>query len=94
MEINYSNVCQDSSDQYFYTIIGCIEDILMDAKFIELHNNFMEQYWPHFEDSEENKFVYTDIFKKYNDTIEKYIEDQLSKTIENFDMNKLEEELK
>ncbi len=27
----------------------------------------------HFEATEENKLIYTDIFKKYNDTIESYI---------------------
>ncbi|KAK4879894.1 hypothetical protein RN001_008040 [Aquatica leii] len=94
IDIDICNVCQNSSDQYFYTIIGCIEDILLDDKFVQLHSNFMEKYWTYFDAGDENKFVYSDIFKKYNETIEKYIENQLTEKIENFDMNSLEEELK
>ncbi|KAB0797290.1 hypothetical protein PPYR_08284 [Photinus pyralis] len=94
IDIDISNECQNSSDQYFYNIIGCIEDILLDDRFVQLHSNFMEQYWIHFEEQDENKFIYSDIFRKYNETIEKYIEDQLMKQVDNFDMNRLEEELK
>lgn len=33
--------------------------------FQALQNEFMEEHYHHFEDVEENKLVYTDIFTKY-----------------------------
>ena len=36
-----------------------------DDGFFEMQSGFMEKYYHEFEDSEENKFIYTDIFKQY-----------------------------
>ena len=36
-----------------------------DADFSEVQSGFMEKYYSEFEDSEGNKFIYTDIFKQY-----------------------------
>lgn len=83
----------DESDKEFNSIIGHIEDIIVDEKFLQLHNNFLEQYWTTFENSEENKLIYMDIFQKYNETIEKYIEKELMKKVQNFNMNQFEKEL-
>ena len=33
--------------------------------FSEIHQTFLEEHYSHFDDSEENKFIYTDIFKQY-----------------------------
>jgi hypothetical protein len=33
--------------------------------FQEIQNDFMEKHYHHFEDIEENKLVYTDIFTQY-----------------------------
>ena len=35
-----------------------------------MQNNFLDKYFMEFEDSEENKFVYTDIHKEYVSTLE------------------------
>lgn len=32
---------------------------------MELQHGFMEKHYEHFEDVEENKLIYTDIFKEY-----------------------------
>lgn len=93
-DINFTHLSLDASDKEFHSIVGHIEDILMEDKFLELHNSFMEKYWREFEENEENKFIYTDIFKEYQATIEKYIEQELTKKITNFDMVAFEEELK
>lgn len=53
----------------------------------------MEKYWSKFEDSEENKLEYMDIFREYQQEIEEYIEMYLRKCIENFDMNLFIQEL-
>ena len=36
-----------------------------DDKFTEMQRGFMDKHYHHFEDVEENKFIYTDIFKEY-----------------------------
>lgn len=92
-DIDISNMSLDSIDLKFNIVIGHIETIIMDQKFLDLHNQFMEEFWKEFEYGEENKFVYTDIFKKYNETIEKYIEEQLQLIVADFDMNLFEKEL-
>ena len=40
--------------------ISVVED-----EFQMLQTNFMEKYYKEFEDTEENKFIYTDIHKEY-----------------------------
>ena len=38
---------------------------VVDEKFQELLNGFMDEHYHHFDDEEENKFIYTDIFNLY-----------------------------
>ncbi len=46
---------------YLYVFLpDCTEDA-----FVELQSGFMENHYHHFEDKDENKFIYTDIFKKH-----------------------------
>lgn len=33
--------------------------------FSDVHQAFLEEHYHHFDDSEENKFIYTNIFKQY-----------------------------
>jgi len=40
--------------------ISVVED-----EFQMLQSNFMDKYYKEFEDTEENKFIYTDIHKEY-----------------------------
>ena len=48
----------------------------------------------HFENTEENKLIYMDIFKKYTDSIEKYIEKRLAEEIPGFKMEVFGQQLK
>ncbi|KAJ8985825.1 hypothetical protein NQ317_012066 [Molorchus minor] len=82
----YINTTNVNSDRYFSQIIGCIEEIIMDEEFIHLQNTFMEEYWTEFDNEEENKLIYMDIFKKYIATVEKFIEYRLLQCINSFDM--------
>ena len=41
----------------------------------------------HFENTEENKLIYMDIFKKYKEVIENYIEENLKDMIADFNMD-------
>lgn len=83
----------DSTDSEFNKIIGHIEDVIMEDNFLKLLTNFMEEHYKEFDDKEENKLIYMDIFKKYTEIIEKYIEEQLRTVIQNFDMSLFEKEL-
>lgn len=66
----------------------------MDEDFINMHRGFLEMNYHNIEDTEENKFEYTDIFREYNDTIEKYIQKRLHMALWDYDMKRFENELK
>ncbi len=61
-------------DDYFDTVIGHIQDIVFDDKFKEVQNHFFAGHCKEFENSEENKIIYTEIFTAYKQSIEQYIE--------------------
>ncbi|XP_065163673.1 ADP-ribosylation factor-like protein 2-binding protein [Atheta coriaria] len=66
----------------------------MDTEFLDMHGAFMEKHWHEFEDTEENKFSYTDIFNEYIETVEKYLENELTNRVQHFKMSEFEQELK
>lgn len=86
MEVN--TVSSSTSKKRFDCIIGTIEEIVISDEFLQLQHSFMEKYYLEFEDSEENKFIYTDIFKEYGAIIEKYLVNQLKQRIPKFSMEK------
>ncbi|XP_008468165.1 ADP-ribosylation factor-like protein 2-binding protein isoform X2 [Diaphorina citri] len=71
----------------FHQIIGSIEDILIDVEFSNLQLHFLEKYWMEFEDVDENKFIYMDIFQEYTQSIEALLENKLAACIPDFDMH-------
>nr|CAB3222885.1 ADP-ribosylation factor-like protein 2-binding protein [Phallusia mammillata] len=77
----------------FDDIIGTIEEIIMSDTFQEIQHGFMEKYYLEFEDTEENKFIYTDIFQEYSSIIEKYLESELKQRIPWFSMSKFSSSL-
>lgn len=75
------------AEALFDTVIGNIEDIIMEEDFQNLQQSFMEKYYLEFDDSEENKLIYTPIFNEYVDLLEKHLEHQLMERIPGFNMN-------
>ncbi|XP_023324719.1 ADP-ribosylation factor-like protein 2-binding protein [Eurytemora carolleeae] len=75
------------SQEEFDHIVGEIENILVEDDFLKLQSNLLEKHWHHFEDTEENKLIYTDIFHEYTEAMEKYIETQLEKRVDGFTMD-------
>ncbi|PNJ62762.1 ARL2BP isoform 4 [Pongo abelii] len=75
-----------TSDAEFDAVVGYLEDIIMDDEFQLLQRNFMDKYYLEFEDTEENKLIYTPIFNEYISLVEKYIEEQLLQRIPGFNM--------
>lgn len=83
-----------AADALFDSVIGNIEDIIMEDDFQNLQQSFMEKYYLEFDDSEENKLSYTAIFNEYVDLLEKYLEQQLIERIPGFNMNDFTHSLK
>lgn len=77
---------ENEEDDQFDMIVGALEDIMMDDEFQELQNNYAAQHCHHFEATDENKLVYTEIFSKYTELIEGYIERRLQQNISTFSM--------
>lgn len=64
---------QNKEDNEFDTIVGTLQEILLDETFEQLQKKFCNENCMHFEATEENKLIYTDIFKKYHEIIETHI---------------------
>eukprot|EP00961_Rhodomonas_salina_P272114 3677257-Rhodomonas_salina.2 len=81
-----SNGAENEDDDLFDMTVGALEDIMMDDAFQKMQNDFAAQHCSVFEDTDENKLIYTDIFKKYTEMIETYVEEKLQETIRGFSM--------
>ena len=64
---------QDAGDDKFDHIVGVLQDVLLEDEFGNMTKTFTTKYCMEFEATEENKLVYTQIFKEYQDTIEGYL---------------------
>ncbi|CAD7091172.1 unnamed protein product [Hermetia illucens] len=91
-----SLICYDFKPctDYFDQVIGHIEDIVMEKEFQSLQKSFMDKYCDVFEDTDENKLIYMEIFQDYTQIIEDYIEKQLNERMGSFDMDKFAEDLR
>ena len=77
-----------ASENRFDEIMGAIEDVIMSLEYQELQNGFMEKHYKEFEDTEENKFIYTDIFQEYTNIFENYLTKELEQRVSGFSMSK------
>ena len=75
-----------SKDFKFDSIIGEMENLLMDRQFIDLQQSFFSENCKYFSNDDENKLVYTDVFNKYVSLIESFIASKLVLKLEWFDM--------
>ncbi|KAL8581152.1 hypothetical protein ACOMHN_033599 [Nucella lapillus] len=82
-----------NTDAGFDAVIGHIEDIIMEEDFQRLQNSFLEKYYHEFEDTEENKFIYTDIHKEYIDLVEKFLANEILKRMPDFSMEEFTQAL-
>jgi len=75
-----------SKEKVFDTIVGHIEDIVVEGTFQDMQAEFMDKYCNEFDDNEENKLSYTTIFQEYVSMLEKYIETELKRRADDFNM--------
>ncbi|KAK7873075.1 hypothetical protein R5R35_000358 [Gryllus longicercus] len=85
-DLDVSEEHSSTEDRFFDSVIGHIEDVLLEDEFQNQQKCFLERYWQEFDYGEENKLSYMDIFKEYINVIEKYIEVRLINKIPNFSM--------
>jgi len=62
---------------------------ISEDEFQDLQEKFLSQNCEEFEDEDENKLIYTDIYNKYIDTLEGYICKRLEELQPGFTMSKL-----
>ncbi|KAE8608166.1 hypothetical protein XENTR_v10011417 [Xenopus tropicalis] len=86
-EENFTLSVSSPKDAEFDSVVGHMEDIIMDDEFQLLQHGFMDKYYHEFEDTEENKLTYTTIFNEYIGLVEKFIEEQLLLRIPAFNMS-------
>mmetsp|Transcript_81521 Transcript_81521/g.242984 ORF Transcript_81521/g.242984 Transcript_81521/m.242984 type:complete len:221 (+) Transcript_81521:68-730(+) len=77
----------------FDSTVCALQDLVMSDEFQDLLQGFSKEHCGQFEDTDENKLVYTEIFKKYSDLIEGYLEKKLKEAVPGFEMAKFLEEL-
>nr|XP_044999714.1 ADP-ribosylation factor-like protein 2-binding protein [Jaculus jaculus] len=82
LALSSSSAC----DAEFDAVVGCLQDIIMDAELQLLQRNVMDRHYQEFEDTEENKLTYTPIFSEYTSLEEKLMEEQLLERIPGFSM--------
>ena len=66
----------------------------MEGEILEIQKSFCEKHCGIFEDTDENKLEYMDIFKQYTDIVERSLEAKLQERIPNFKMSMFESLLK
>lgn len=74
----------DEGDLLFDSIVGELEDIAVSSEFQKVMLNFCQEHCDKFDDDEENKLEYTDIFNQWTETIESFIENRLKLVVEDF----------
>jgi len=85
---------QDLESLYFDSIVGCIEDIIISDEFTAMQHSFFNQHCSLFDYGEENKLIYTDVFNRYTQMIELYLESKLKIRIPTFKMDQFVEDLR
>ena len=82
-----SIVNKNSDDYKFDCFVEKLQEIVIEDEFEHLQNDFCEKYYKIFEDKNENKLEYTEIFNKYTKLIENYLEKNLIKRVPQFNVN-------
>lgn len=80
-------------DSAFDNTVGVLQEIVLDESFQNILQGFCKEHCHHFEDTEENKLVYTELFEKYSGLIEGVLEEKLGKALPGFSMGEFLEEL-
>lgn len=89
-----SNKYASKEDEIFDKFVEQLQEIVIEDAFDQMQSEFMEKYYKQFEDKSENKLVYTDIFKKYTQVTEGYLESNLKKRLPQYKIEEFYKMLK
>ena len=74
-------------ERAFDAAVGALEDVLMEPEFERLQSEFCRAHAGTFTgDREENKLEYTELFQRYQERLEAFLEKALVERVPNFDM--------
>ncbi|CAM9262945.1 unnamed protein product, partial [Pylaiella littoralis] len=73
-------------DKYFDSIVGALEEAVMDSAFANLQQSFVDEWCEEFDDVEENKLTYTNIFRQYTQLVERHLDGWLRQRVRGFEM--------
>eukprot|EP00927_Polykrikos_kofoidii_P067426 TRINITY_DN62918_c0_g1_i1.p1 TRINITY_DN62918_c0_g1~~TRINITY_DN62918_c0_g1_i1.p1 ORF type:complete len:220 (-),score=65.02 TRINITY_DN62918_c0_g1_i1:105-764(-) len=80
-------------DDAFDRAVEALQEISISEEFQDVLKKFCAENCHHFEDTEENKLIYMDIFKSYSALIEGHLEEKMKAAIKGFSMEEFLEEL-
>merc|ERR1712232_489743 len=72
---------------------GCLQEIVIGDEFQAAVHRFAVDNCHHFEDTEENKLIYTELFQQHKELVEGLLERQLRAAIPGFEMPAFLEQL-
>eukprot|EP00929_Paragymnodinium_shiwhaense_P096643 TRINITY_DN5828_c0_g1_i1.p1 TRINITY_DN5828_c0_g1~~TRINITY_DN5828_c0_g1_i1.p1 ORF type:complete len:229 (-),score=92.32 TRINITY_DN5828_c0_g1_i1:103-789(-) len=75
-----------AEDKAFDAIVEALQEIVMSDAFQDTLDKFCKANCRHFEDTEENKLIYTDLHNEYSELIENYLEEKLTAKVKGFSM--------
>jgi len=67
-----------------------LEEVLLDPSFESIKKKFCEEHCGIFDDKDENKIEYTEIFQRYTSLIESTLDQKLTEKVPNFSMKRFE----
>ncbi|XP_063687795.1 ADP-ribosylation factor-like protein 2-binding protein [Bolinopsis microptera] len=79
----------NDKDIEFDTLIGHLQDIVLEVGFQDLQDGFLSEHSDEFDEEEENKLVYMEIYNSYITKIEGYISKRLKELHPSFQMDLL-----
>mmetsp|Transcript_27724 Transcript_27724/g.50658 ORF Transcript_27724/g.50658 Transcript_27724/m.50658 type:complete len:185 (+) Transcript_27724:53-607(+) len=82
-----------AEDLAYDRVVEVLQEIVLSEEFQVMLQDFAKEHCHEFEDTEENKLSYMELFKKYSDSIEKHLETQLEAALPGFSMPSFLEEL-
>eukprot|EP00440_Ansanella_granifera_P042444 gb/GFBE01046014.1/.p1 GENE.gb/GFBE01046014.1/~~gb/GFBE01046014.1/.p1 ORF type:complete len:221 (+),score=72.32 gb/GFBE01046014.1/:1-663(+) len=82
-----------AADAAFDHQVEVLQEVVLDDSFQALLNSYCKEHCHHFEDTDENKLIYTELFTKYSELIEGHLETKMTAAIAGFSMQAFSEEL-
>eukprot|EP00878_Enallax_costatus_P032064 GHUV01035160.1.p1 GENE.GHUV01035160.1~~GHUV01035160.1.p1 ORF type:complete len:200 (+),score=85.64 GHUV01035160.1:300-899(+) len=78
---------QTDSTNKWDCIISALQDVLLDSQFETARSDFCRQHCNQFEDTQENKLCYTQLFQQYCSLVEGAIDAALTAAVPDFSMD-------